>query len=63
MVSNREIGFVHASQEAEIKIDTFNFTRYGLLHGEVVSISQDAITRDKPQDKFNDKTPSSENTN
>ena len=31
MVSNRDIGFVHAGQEAEIKIDTFNFTRYGLL--------------------------------
>jgi hemolysin D len=28
MVSNRDIGFVHSGQEAEIKIDTFNFTRY-----------------------------------
>jgi hemolysin D len=27
---------------------TFNFTRYGLLHGRVVSVSQDAIVRDKP---------------
>ena len=36
MVSNRDIGFVHAGQQAEIKIDTFNFTRYGLLHGEVL---------------------------
>jgi hemolysin D len=62
MVSNRDIGFVHAGQEAEIKIDTFNFTRYGLLHGEVLSISQDAITRDKPQDKFYDKAPGTENT-
>jgi hemolysin D len=62
MVSNRDIGFVHAGQAAEIKIDTFSFTRYGLLHGEVLSVSQDAITRDKPQDKFNDKTPGSENT-
>ncbi len=44
MVSNRDIGFVHAGQEAEVKIDTFNFTRYGLLHGKVQSVSQDAIT-------------------
>ena len=51
MVPNRDIGFVHAGQDAEIKIDTFNFTRYGLLHGKVLSVSQDAITRDKPQDK------------
>jgi hemolysin D len=51
MVSNRDIGFVVPGQPAEIKIDTFNFTKYGLLHGEVVTVSQDAITRDKPADK------------
>jgi hemolysin D len=51
MVSNRDIGFVHTGQSAEIKIDTFNFTRYGLLHGEVLSVSQDAIVHDKPPDK------------
>ena len=31
-----------AGQRAEIKVDTFNFTRYGLLHGKVVSVSQDS---------------------
>jgi hemolysin D len=51
MVPNRDIGFVHAGQEAEIKVDTFNFARYGLLHGEVLSVSQDAIIRDRPQDR------------
>jgi hemolysin D len=56
MVSNRDIGFVHPGQEAEIKVDTFTFTRYGLLHGKVLSVSQDAISRDKPQEKANDKT-------
>jgi len=56
MVSNRDIGFVHVGQEAEIKVDTFNFTRYGLIHGRVVSVSQDAISRDKPQDKAGDAT-------
>jgi hemolysin D len=60
MVSNRDIGFVHAGQQAQIKVDTFNFTRYGLLHGEVLSVSQDAIVRDKPQDKSGDKVPSTE---
>jgi len=48
MVPNRDIGFVVPGQSAEIKIDTFNFTKYGLLHGEVVTVSQDAITRDRP---------------
>jgi hemolysin D len=48
MISNRDIGFVSAGQQAEVKIDTFNFTRYGLLQGKVVSVSQDAIVREKP---------------
>jgi hemolysin D len=51
MISNRDIGFVSAGQAAEVKIDTFNFTRYGLLQGKVVSVSQDAIVRDKPNAK------------
>jgi len=51
MISNRDIGFVRPGQGAEVKIDTFNFTRYGLLHGQVVSVSQDAIVRDKPQER------------
>lgn len=51
MVSNRDIGFVNAGQDADIKIDTFNFTRYGLLQGKVVSVSQDAIVRDKASAK------------
>jgi membrane fusion protein, hemolysin D len=55
MVSNRDIGFVHPGQQAEIKVDTFNFTRYGLLHGEVLSVSQDAVIRDRPQDRSNDR--------
>jgi hemolysin D len=55
MISNRDIGFVSAGQPAEVKIDTFNFTRYGLLQGKVVSVSQDAIVRDKPNQKTADK--------
>lgn len=31
MVSNRDIGFVRAGQEAAIKVDTFDYTKYGLL--------------------------------
>jgi len=51
MVSNRDIGFVRPGQGAEIKVDTFNFTRYGLLHGKVLSVSQDAIVRDRQRDR------------
>jgi hemolysin D len=62
MVSNRDIGFVEPGQDAAIKIDTFNFTRYGLLQGKVISISQDAITRNKPQDRGNEAAPGAETT-
>lgn len=54
LVSNRDIGFVQVGDDVEIKVDTFSFTRYGLIHGKVKTISQDAITRDKPVDKSND---------
>ena len=55
MVSNRDIGFVHPGDEVQIKVDTFDFTRYGLLHGKVLSISSDSIVRDAPSDKSNEK--------
>jgi membrane fusion protein, hemolysin D len=45
-LSNDDVGFVHAGQEVEIKVHTFNFTRYGLLHGRVLNVSQDSIPRD-----------------
>jgi hemolysin D len=51
MVRNRDIGFLHVGQEAAIKIDTFDFTRYGLLRGKVTSLSRDAIIKDEPQSK------------
>ena len=50
MVNNRDIGFVHTGDEVEIKVDTYDFTRYGLMHGEVLSISQDSISREVPVD-------------
>jgi hemolysin D len=56
MISNRDIGFVQPGQKAEVKVDTFNFTRYGLLHGEVLSVSSDAITRDRQQGTSNDRS-------
>jgi hemolysin D len=61
MVSNRDIGFVQEGQGAEVKVDTFNFTRYGLLHGRVLGVSRDAITRDKPAgDKSGDRAQGAE---
>ena len=47
MVENRDIGFVYPGQDAQIKVDAFNFNRYGLIGAKVVSVSPDAITHDK----------------
>jgi hemolysin D len=57
MVSNRDIGFVEVGQDAAVKIDTFSFTRYGLLQGRILSISQDAIARNRPQERTADTAP------
>lgn len=40
---NKDIGFIHPGQAAEIKIDTFNFTKYGVIDAELQDISNDAI--------------------
>lgn len=50
-VLNRDIGFVVPGQSVAIKVDTFNFTRYGLLHGRVLGISRDSIANDRRDDK------------
>ncbi len=42
-LENKDIGFVEVGQQAEIKIDTFPFTRYGTLAGRVVDLSNDAV--------------------
>ena len=61
MVSNHDIGFVHVGDEVEVKVDTFDFTRYGLLQGRVRSISSDAIARDSTTDKSNEKSAGTPN--
>ncbi len=46
MVENDDIGFVHAGQAVEVKVKTFPYTRYGLLHGTVLDVSRDAVRQD-----------------
>ncbi len=43
VVLNRDIGFVEEGQDVEIKLETFPFTRYGLIDGTVKQIWRDAI--------------------
>lgn len=47
LLQNKDIGFVRPGQQVQIKVETFTFTRYGVVHGTVQSISNDAIEDDK----------------
>jgi hemolysin D len=53
---NREVGFVEVGQPAEIKVEAFNYTRYGLLHGKVRLIGRDTLRSARPSDTA-DKDP------
>ena len=46
-VENKDIGFVNPGQTAEIKVETFPFTKYGTLHGKVTQVSEDALNDEK----------------
>ncbi|MBR3457879.1 MAG: HlyD family type I secretion periplasmic adaptor subunit, partial [Selenomonadaceae bacterium] len=50
---NKDIGFIEVGQEAEVKVETFNFQKFGMVNAEVMEISPDAI--EDPQDKDKDK--------
>lgn len=47
MLPNKDIGFVNPGQEAEVKVETFPFTKYGTLHGTITHVSSDAIQDEK----------------
>lgn len=47
MLENKDIGFVNAGQEAEVKIETFPFTKYGTIPAKLTHVSHDAISDEK----------------
>jgi hemolysin D len=46
-IDNKDKGFVHPGQSAAVKVDTFEYTKYGALPGKVTDVSQDAIPDEK----------------
>jgi hemolysin D len=46
-LENKDVGFVQAGQDAEVKIDAFDYTKYGTIKAKVRHVSQDAIQDDK----------------
>jgi hemolysin D len=47
VLENKDVGFVKIGQHAEVKVETFPFTRYGTLPGTVSYVSQDAAPDEK----------------
>ena len=47
LLPNKDIGFVRQGQEVAVKVETFSFTKYGTLKGEVIQVSSDAIQDEK----------------
>src|SRR6478609_1050539 len=43
-LQNKDIGFVHEGDSAEIKVHTFPFTKYGVINAKVTRISDDAFS-------------------
>jgi hemolysin D len=43
-LENKDAGFVRVGMPAEVKIEAFPFTRYGVIHAVATSISRDAVT-------------------
>ncbi|PHZ84026.1 HlyD family type I secretion periplasmic adaptor subunit [Paremcibacter congregatus] len=42
-ILNKDIGFVTAGQQVEVKLEAFPFTKYGVIHGEVIHLAQNAV--------------------
>lgn len=46
-LDNKDIGFVRAGQPAEVKLETFAYTRYGTVPATVRNVTADAVTDEK----------------
>lgn len=47
LVQNKDIGFVSTGMAVSIKVDTFNFQKYGLLNGTVKQVGKDSLEDEK----------------
>ena len=48
---NKDIGFIKVGQEAEVKVETFNFQKFGMYRAEVMEISADSVNEPADQQK------------
>ena len=45
---NKDVGFVRTGMGVAVKVETFPFTRYGVIKGRVTNVSDDAVTEKRP---------------
>ncbi|MFA8356916.1 HlyD family type I secretion periplasmic adaptor subunit [Burkholderia ubonensis] len=46
-IENKDVGFIREGQDAAVKIDAFDYTKYGTVPAQVTHVSHDAIEDDK----------------
>ncbi len=47
LLGNRDVGFVAVGQSAKLRLDSYDYTRYGLIDATVEHVSADAIADEK----------------
>ena len=48
---NKDIGFIKDGQTAEVKVETFNFQKFGIVDATVVEVSADAVNEPGDQER------------
>ncbi len=46
-VKNKDIGFIEEGQSVDVKVDTYDYQKYGIISGKVVYISPDSIENER----------------
>ncbi len=47
MILSKDIGFIRSGQHVEVKIDSFPYTKYGTIKGEVLNVSRDSVKNER----------------
>ena len=47
MLENKDVGFIEEGQSAAVKIDAYEYTKYGVIPARVIHVSSDAIKDEK----------------
>ena len=49
---NKDIGFIREGQTAEVKVETFNFQKFGMVDAKVTEVSADAVNEIADQERY-----------